>query len=236
MQNNFPQAFKDLKEGKQASIDLQGKELFLLKNDEDAGFIECASAIGDTATLLQFIFYCIIDTSEVPEFAFGVHISSSQASTKEQSPILIRRISRKREQVEDSWKLFARMALAMLSRITGKAHKSYATEVTWDAVMDRDEQAAAQTLYSVTQALSLALSSNSISLQSAVDFLGRYIDTMEPWEGEDGKEGEKERIEQTRLLNMPVEESYTQDQQIKSIDEELNKGAGGGTDSGGENE
>ena len=59
---------------------------------------------------------------------------------------------------------------------------------------------------------------------------------MEPWEGEDGKEGEKERIEQTRLLNMPVEESYTQDQQIKSIDEELNKGAGGGTDSGGENE
>ena len=236
MQNNFPQAFKDLKEGKQASIDLQGKELFLLKNDEDAGFIECASAIGDTATLLQFIFYCIIDTSEVPEFAFGVHIASSQASTKEQSPILIRRISRKREQVEDSWKLFARMALAMLSRITGKAHKSYATEVTWDAVMDRDEQAAAQTLYSVTQALSLALSSNSISLQSAVDFLGRYIDTMEPWEGEDGKEGEKERIEQTRLLNMPVEESYTQDQQIKSIDEELNKGAGGGTDSGGENE
>lgn len=223
MKNNFPEAYKDIKDGKQASIDLQGKELFLLKNDEGVGFIECTSAIGDTATLLQFIFYCIIDTSEVPEFAFGVHISSSQASTKEQSPILIRRISRKREQVEDSWKLFARMALAMLSKITGKTRQSYATEVTWDAVMDRDEQATAQTLYSVTQALSLALSSNAISLQSAVDFLGRYIDTMEPWEGKKGKDGEKERIEQTRLLNMPIEENFTQDQQIKNIDDELNR-------------
>ena len=229
MQNNFPQAYKDLKDGRQASIDLQGKELFLLKNDEDAGFIECASAIGDTSTLLQFIFYCIIDTSEVPEFAFGVHIASSQASTKEQSPILIRRIGRKREQVEDSWGMFARMTLAMLSNITGKKYASYATEITWDAVMDRDEQADAQTLYSVTQALSLALSCNAISIQSAVDYLGRYIDTMEPWNGESGQDGEKDRIEQTRLLNMQIEEAYTQQQQINEIDKELNSsGAGGG--------
>lgn len=221
LQNNFPQAMKDLQSGRQTTIDMNGKDLFLLRNDEDAKFVECASAIGDTSTLLQFIFYCIVDTSEVPEFAFGVHIASSQASTKEQSPILCRRIDRKREQVASSWQMFARMALAMLSATTGERFASFAADVVWDAVMDKDEQADAQTLYSVTQALTMALGSNIISAESAVDYLARYIDTMSEWEGKDGQLGEKDKIEESRLLNQPIEEAYTQGKQAQEIDTEL---------------
>ena len=220
LRNNFPQVLADLQAGRPGNIDMQGKELFLLNTDDDANFIECKTAIGDANALLEFIFYCIIDTSEVPEFAFGVHIASSQASTKEQGPILIRRINRKREQVEDSWQLFARMALAMLSSVTGARAKSYAVELSWDAVMDKDEQADAQTLYNVVQALSLALSGNFISLEAAVNFLAKYVDTMEEWEQE------KEKIEDTQLLNMPIEEGYTQGQQLNEIEGELEKGDG----------
>lgn len=221
LQNNFPQAVRDLQNGREATIDMNGKDLFLLKSDEAADFIECSSAIGDTSTLLQFIFYCIIDTSEVPEFAFGVHISSSQASTKEQSPILCRRIDRKREQVESSWQMFARMALAMLSATSGSRFSSYASDVVWDAVMDKDEQADATTLQSVTSALTMALGSNLISSESAVNYLSRFIDTMDEWEGSDGQPGEKDKIEESRMMNQPIEEAYTQQKQEKEIDAEL---------------
>ena len=218
LRNNFPQVLADMQAGRPTSIDMQGKELFILNAEDDANFIECKTAIGDANALLEFIFYCIIDTSEVPEFAFGVHIASSQASTKEQTPILTRRIDRKREQVEESWKLFARMALAMLSTVTGVRAKSYAVEITWDAVMDKDEEADAQTLYNVVQALSLALSGNFISMEAAVNFLSRHIDTMEDWDAE------KDKIEQQRLLNMPIEESYTQEQESRALDDELESG------------
>lgn len=224
LQNNFPDALKAIADGREATIDMNGKDLFLIKADEEAKFIECNSAIGDTSTLLEFIFYCIIDTSEVPEFAFGVHIASSQASTKEQSPILCRRIDRKREQVEESWQLFARMALAMLSSTTGTRFPSFATDVTWEAVMDKDEQADAQTLYNVTQALTMAMGSNIISAESAVNYLAGYISTMKEWEGKNGEAGEKERIEESKMLNQPIEEAFSQQQQEKEIDDELNRG------------
>jgi len=224
LQNNFPQAVRDLQNGREATIDMNGKDLFLLKSDEAADFIECSSAIGDTSTLLQFIFYCIIDTSEVPEFAFGVHISSSQASTKEQSPILCRRIDRKREQVESSWQMFARMALAMLSATSGSRFASFAADVVWDAVMDKDEQADAQTLYSVTQALTMAKGSNILSSESAVNYLARYIDTMSEWEGSDGQPGEKDKIADSRMLDQPIEEAYPQSKQIDEINKELGEG------------
>lgn len=224
LQNNFPQAVRDLQNGREATIDMNGKDLFLLKSDEAADFIECSSAIGDTSTLLQFIFYCIIDTSEVPEFAFGVHISSSQASTKEQSPILCRRIDRKREQVESSWQMFARMALAMLSATSGSRFASFAADVVWDAVMDKDEQADAQTLYSVTQALTMAKGSNILSSESAVNYLARYIDTMSEWEGSDGQPGEKDKIADSRMLDQPIEEAYPQSKQIDEINKALGEG------------
>jgi hypothetical protein len=222
LKNNFPTAYENIRAGKPAQIDMNGRELFLLKKEEDSGFIECSSAIGDAGSLLQLLFYCIVDTSEVPEFAFGVHISSSQASTKEQGPILVRRVARKREQVTEPWQLFARMALAMIAKTTGKKFKSYATTITWDAVMDRDEQEDANTLWLVVQAMNMALAGNFISLQAATEFLAKYVDTMQEWETDDPEiPGERERIMKTRLSNMRLEDSQFVQSQIDKIDQEV---------------
>ncbi|GAW28925.1 phage portal protein, partial [Carboxydocella sp. ULO1] len=100
IQNNFGQQVLDqVKRGEQVSINLQGHELLIFTDEEDASFIEARSAIGDTEAILKLLFYCIVDVSEVPEFAFGVHTPSSHASVKEQMPLLIRRVARKREMV-----------------------------------------------------------------------------------------------------------------------------------------
>ena len=90
--------------------------------------------------------------------------------------------------------------------------------------MDKDEQADAQTLYNVTQALTMAMGSNIISAESAVNYLAGYISTMKEWEGKDGEAGEKERIEESKMLNQPIEEAFSQRQQEKEIDDELNRG------------
>lgn len=114
--------------------------------------------------------------------------------------------------------MFARMALSMISSISGRNYKSYNVEIEWDVVMDKDEQSDAQTLYVITQALSNALDSNIISIQSAVDYLAKYIDTMETWEQE------QSRIEDTKMLNKPIEEAYQQNKQLKNIDDILTGG------------
>lgn len=90
--------------------------------------------------------------------------------------------------------------------------------------MDKDEQADAQTLYNVTQALTMAMGSNIISAESAVNYLAGYISTMKEWEGKNGEAGEKERIEESKMLNQPIEEAFSQQQQEKEIDDELNRG------------
>lgn len=98
LRNNFgitdPYAFSN----QGGTISLDGHEFFLFSEDEDAEFIEVKSAIGDTTELLKFLFYCIVDTSETPEFVFGVHTPSSLSSVKEQMPVVVRKVARKREQ------------------------------------------------------------------------------------------------------------------------------------------
>ena len=134
----------------------------------------------------------------------------------------MRRVARKREQVTEPWQLFARMALAMIAKTTGKKFKSYATTITWDAVMDRDEQEDANTLWLVVQAMNMALAGNFISLQAATEFLAKYVDTMQEWETDDPEiPGERERIMKTRLSNMRLEDSQFVQSQIDKIDQEV---------------
>jgi hypothetical protein len=103
---------KFAKEG--GTIDLDGHELLIFQDQEDASFIEVNSAIGSAKDLLKFLFYCIVDTSETPEFIFGVHTPSSLSSVQEQMPILIRKVARKREHFTEAWQRLARIVVVKL--------------------------------------------------------------------------------------------------------------------------
>ncbi len=92
---------KFAKEG--GKVNLDGHEILFLADGEDAQFLEVNSSTGDAQVLLKLLFYCIVDISETPEFVFGVHTPSSLASTKEQMPIMVNKIRRKREQFTEQW-------------------------------------------------------------------------------------------------------------------------------------
>ncbi|MGY0692629.1 phage portal protein [Virgibacillus sp. FSP13] len=224
LKNNFgvDDPAKFIKEGK--GINLDNHELLLLTGDEDAEFIEVKSATGDASVLLKFLFYCIVDTSETPEFIFGVHTPSSHASVKEQMPILIRRIERKREHFDEPFKLLCRIVLAMTAESENISFSSYAAELEWDDIDPRDGKEVADEIKTIVEALTKALDGNLISIDAAVEFLKQYISTMNDFESDDDKvPGEKDRIMKTRLMNMRLEDSQFNEDQLDEINKLLEK-------------
>lgn len=222
LQNNFPEALKVVQRGEQANIDLKGHELLIFTDEEDASFIEAQSTIGDAEALLKLLFYCIVDVSEVPEFAFGVHTPSSHASVKEQMPLLIRRVARKREMVTENWQTLARMLLVMHSKITGKKFESYEVGIAWDAVIERDEKEYADTIHTLVNALNTALMGGFISLDAAVDLLQQYIDTMQEYATDDPTiPGERERIIRSWIMRRRLEDGEGLEEQRQEIEREL---------------
>jgi hypothetical protein len=223
LQNNFPEALKAVQRGEQANIDLKGHELLIFTDEEDASFIEAQSTIGDAESLLKLLFYCIVDVSEVPEFAFGVHTPSSHASVKEQMPLLVRRVARKREMVTENWQTLARMLLVMHSKITGKKFESYEVGIAWDAVIERDEKEYADTINTLVNALNTALLGGFISLEAAVDLLAQYIDTMKEYATDDPElPGERERIIKSWYLRSRLEDTEGLLDQLQDIEKVLN--------------
>lgn len=221
--NNFgiEDPVKHAREGK--SISLEGREALFLTSTEDAEFIEVRSSTGDATKILEFLFYCIVDVSEMPEFAFGVHTPSSLASVKEQMPILIRRIGRKRAHFDEPLRRLVRIVLAMTSAAEMVKFKSYSGTIGWDDIDPRDGKEIAEELELVSEALDRALRGHFISQEAAVDFFSDYVDTMNKWDDPEqpGDQREKRRIMMTRLRMMRLEDSQMLEEEDKEIDEVL---------------
>ncbi len=204
------------------AIKLEGRELLIFMDEEDAEFIEVTSAIGDAAELLKFLFYCIVDTSETPEFAFGVHTPSSLSSVKEQMPILVRRIARKREHFTEAWQKLARIVLAMTAQADGKKFSTCSTTLVWDEIDPRDEKDVAETLERIVSALVNALQNGLMSLEAAVTFLGQYVETMNEYLSDDPEvPGERERIIRTRILMARLEDGELAEEEQRLIEKAL---------------
>lgn len=204
---------------KGGTINLNGHELILLQSEEDAGFIEAKSATGDATTLLEFIFYCIVSASETPEFVFGVHTPSSLASTKEQMPVFIQKIERKRQTFADSWQLMCRMVLAMISQAENISFSTYETDLVWETIDPRDSKDVATEIKTIVEALDKALAGRFISLEAAVDFLKAWIDTMLDYESDDEEiPGEKARIVQTALFLSRLEDGEGLDREKRELE------------------
>jgi len=175
-------------------IDLENRDLLIFTHEEeDAEFVEVESAIGSAEPLLHLLFYCIVEHSETPEFCFGAHLPANYASVKEQMPVLVRRVKRKREFFDEPWRLLGRLVLTMTSMAEAQAFSTHNTELDWDEVDPRDEAEVAQELRNTIIGLTMAVEKRILSRESAINYLGRIIDTMSEYSPDEG-EGEWDRI------------------------------------------
>lgn len=208
------------------TIDLDGHELLILSADDEAEFIEARSATGDAKELLQLLFYCIVDASEIPEFIFGVHTPSSLSSVKEQMPIMMRSIERKRDQFTSSWQRLARIVLAMTAQSENKSFSTFANDLVWETIDPRDGKEIADELKTVVEALTVAINNNLISHEAAVRYLARLVETMNEYESDDPEiEGEKDRIALTKLEKLRLGDDVFLEKQLGQIKEKLSKKA-----------
>lgn len=216
LQVNMPDAYEQIKQGQSPSISLDGREIIFLQDDDESEFLEVTSAIGDATTLLKFIFYNIVDASETPEFVFGVHTPSSQASVTEQMPVLIRAIEAKRDHFSDSFDRLARIVLDLTANTENMLFGTYETELVWDNIDPRTDNQVAEELNTTITALSTAVSSGLMSDKSAVDFLAKMVDTMLPYD-----EGEAERIKKYELNKYRMPDSEDLEKELETIKNKL---------------
>ena len=204
-------------------ITLDGNELFVFSQEgEKAEFVEVRSATGDAKALLKLLFFCIVDVSETPEFAFGTHTPSSQASVKEQMPVLAKKVSRKREHFTSSWVKLARMVLAIHSMTGAKKFLTHAAELVWDEIDPRDEKEVADTIEVLIRGLSMATTNQLMSHEAAVTFLAQYVETMNEYKSDDPKvTGEKDRIIQDSLRRSQLEDAELAENELKMIEQVL---------------
>lgn len=167
---------------------------------EGAEIIQARAPLGDTNTLLEYIFLNIVDVTEVPEWAFGGAIASSKASVSEQSAPLVHKVNRKRSIFENNWALVARMALKMLGISTR-------VEISWDDLAQRDTKAEAETVKLLSEALVTLNDAQLISRISAVEELRPYLRKLLPYDFDNSRK-EASRIaleEQERVAGVAVE-------------------------------
>ena len=217
LSDNFSE--EEIKGGKLKFAD---KEIFLLQEVDDAAFITADSGLQGITTLLEFIFMCIVDVSETPEFAFGTAVASSKASVSEQMVPLARKIRRKRGQFEEYYSELAGMYLAMWAQVENRTLDTFHVDVGWDEVSPRNDKEVAETVKTLVEGLVQAVESNLMSLDAATEFLREFVPSMLPWVDPDADDDERRRVAKTmQLMNrlrdgqglIPGEEPGTGDQE-----------------------
>lgn len=156
-----------------------------------ADIIQASAPLGDTTTLLEYIFLNVVDVSEVPEWAFGGAIASSKASVSEQSAPLVHKVGRKRELTRGSWELLARMALAMLDA-------NAPVTVLWDDLAIKDVKYEAEALKARVEALTELVQNEVMSRTTMVEDLRPWIESLLPYQA-DGGPDEAGLIAQERI-------------------------------------
>jgi hypothetical protein len=182
------------------------KEIFMLQDGDNADFISADSGLTGITTLLKFIFMCIVDVSQTPEFAFGTAVSSSKASVSEQMVPLARKIRRKRGMFEEPYGDLAAMYLAMWCKVNNRALDAYQASIGWDELSPRNDQEVATTIKTLVEGLTTGVEGGLLSGHAGSEFLREFIPSMLPWIDPGGDDDERRRVAQGFLLRKRLED------------------------------
>ena len=188
IRTNFGQAALDHPGGE---IRVSGTEAFFLGQPDrnKAYYLEADNPIGSAVDLLRLLFYCMIIASGTPEYALGVHMSSSYASTKEQAPIWALKVQRKQYIFGAAWATAARMMLAVLSKARATRLPPCPIRIEWDAPDVRDRSETARQRLETVQSVVAATEAQLMSDRTAMETLRALFPDMKPYSSGTGGNG-----------------------------------------------
>lgn len=159
-------------------LSLASKNVVMLGDTEDnANYLEVSATTH--FTLLEFLFMCIVDASETPEFVFGTAVASSKASVSEQIIPILKKVERKRASFKPAYDLLIRMLIAynnIFRTEYGKLDFSYS--ISWKEIDRDDDQTRANTIKLLVDSYISAIDSGIMSKESAIESLTTFIETM----------------------------------------------------------
>lgn len=212
LQDNFSE--EEIRAGKLKFAD---KEIFMLREGEDASFITADSGLQGITTLLKFIYFCIVDVSETPEFAFGTAVQSSKASVSEQMVPLARKIRRKRGMFEEPYGELASMYLAMSAKVENKKLETYRVSTGWEELSPKNDSEVANTIKTLVEGLTTGIEANLISIDAAAEFLREFVPSMLPWVAPDSDDDERRRVVKSISLMQRLKDGVGLDEEGKEV-------------------
>lgn len=112
---------------------------YYLEGNAQANYLQVGNSYIDGAKeILRLLFYIFVQTSEVPEWAYGAHIDGTWASTKMQSTPLIQKIESKRLDINDAMMKLNRVIAKILEVNFDKKYSTYRTGLEWSEPLPED--------------------------------------------------------------------------------------------------
>jgi len=176
--NNFPDSFgkdqnnRPIPEQFTGTINWKGTEILFLEADEDAGFMEAKSVLGDSNTLLGFLLECICIASETPQWAFMLSLGAGQGAQTAQTLPFTNKIKRKQVMFQDTIQKLAKMVL----KISGQ--QPICVPLAWQEITVEDVVNKAAALNQTVMALEVAAQRQVISDTTYREHLRAMIPQM----------------------------------------------------------
>lgn len=128
---------------------------YYLKGKADVDYLQVDDTVSNAKSLLELIFYIMVQLSGVPEWALGAHINGTYASTKMQSSPLIQRINSKRLDVNDAFlEMNDKIGLIVSSNGSELKYDNQNTSLYWNEALP-DESMDLQTKLSMAKEANL---------------------------------------------------------------------------------
>jgi hypothetical protein len=144
MANNFKKADEKEDDGSpRYQIKWKPNKMLLLGEGADMKMVTIPDHVTPATKMLEYLFYCIVQATETPEFVMGTAVASSKASVSEQVPVIINKAYRKRGDFEPILYELIDMYLQFLLK-TGQIKQSEIndldTTIEWPDIVDEDKQ------------------------------------------------------------------------------------------------
>ena len=172
IKNNWPEVLDENGQIKQgAKIDWSGRQVFFFQSDEDGGFIEAKSVLGDSKTLMEFLIECIAISSETPKWAL-LSLGTAMPETDATVGPFEKKIARKRIAFAEPLQMLFKIALAS----NGKTPDT--CRITWPAVRLADLVLKGQAVQQIILALDVATQHEWVGDATAIKILGSLFDEI----------------------------------------------------------
>lgn len=160
VENNFGTGYYEQLRKGLVKLTLDQRDLYLcetgggIEDDrEDVKYIESNKTTGEYNNLAEKTFTNVIEGGQTPEIMMGASMGASLSSVKEQRPAYIKKIEKKQQQYEASWRKLIIMALMIKGFVEFKEYDTEDFTLVWPTPDFATEKEKADTLNTLSTSL-----------------------------------------------------------------------------------